>query len=122
MLSDTQIFTRVFKSSKYSDWRNEKQEFARDYPDHVPVVVYFDQEGSLPNILKKRVAKSSTIGEFHFKIKKNRNLRPTEATFLLIDNTMPAQHQLIGQLYKQFKSQCGILVVRVMCENTFGGV
>jgi len=61
------------------------------------------------------------LGHFLLTIRKRMpELRPSEAIFLLVDNTSPCNAEEMGVLYDRHKEDDGFLYIKYTTENTFG--
>jgi GABA(A) receptor-associated protein len=94
------------------------------YPNRLPVIVTRANYSSkdLPFLSKNKylVPNDITIGAFVYIIRKNLNLRPEVALFVLVGNTLPTTSTSMGELYDLYKTEDGVLYISYTSENTFG--
>ena len=110
-----------------SDLQLREGEFERirlKHPDKVPVFLSKSESSkdNLPEIRKRKflVPTQYTMGEFVMTIRKWLLLRPEQAIFIFIDNTLPSASSTIGQVYEAHKGKDGVLRIVYSAENTFG--
>ena len=60
------------------------------------------------------------MNQFTFIIRKRIKLDPSQAIFLMIDNTLCPSNTNIGDVYDSQHSEDGFLYVKYASENTFG--
>jgi GABA(A) receptor-associated protein len=94
------------------------------YPDRIPVIVEKAPNSKVPEIDRKKylVPKDITVGAFETEIRKHMKLKPEEAIFLFVNNTIPPTGSLISQVYDKHKESDGLLYVTYSGENTFGSL
>lgn len=95
------------------------------YPDRIPIYVEKspDCKSDIAQIEKHKylVPFDMSMGNFMYVIRKNIKLKPNEAIFLFINkNTLAPTSSILGELYKQYKSDDKMLHVCYTSENTFG--
>lgn len=88
------------------------------YPDRVPVKVIPDKHISFIDKTQFLVPKTYTISKFMSVIRTKISIKKDQAIFLLIDNSLPASCELIGNIYD--KSDKPYLLIHLKMENTFG--
>lgn len=104
--------------------RQEESDRIKDkYPDRIPVIYEMDLYNQNAVSLKKTkylVPNSLTIGQFVYVLRKQMTLKPEEAVFLTINNTLPPTSATMSQVYKEHKDPDGFLYFSVTRENTYG--
>jgi GABA(A) receptor-associated protein len=104
--------------------KEEARKILLKYPERIPIIC----ESIHPEALRidKRkylVPKELTVGQFVFTIRKRINLDANEALFIFTeDNTAPASHTPIIQIYNEKKDKDGFLYMKITKESTFGGL
>jgi GABA(A) receptor-associated protein len=101
----------------------EANRIKEKYPDRIPIICEVDKKNSSSLNLKKTkylVPESLTVGQFVYVLRKQMTLRPEEAIFIMINNTLPPTAALMSQIYRQHKDFDGFLYGTILRENTFG--
>ena len=90
------------------------------HPDRVPVHVNVG-DGLYLDKYKYLVPRTMTVGEFGVIIRKRMNkLKPYEAIFLFVGNTLPPQPSTFSELHRQYAENNMLLNLEYRKENTFG--
>ena len=92
------------------------------YPDRVPVYVN-KKEGSNVEEIKKHkylVPKDMTMGNFIYVLRKNINLKSSQALFVFVDNLIVSNSEMMGEIYNKHKNEDKFLYVIYSSESTFG--
>ena len=99
---------------------DKPENLLQKHPDRVPVCVnvgtglYLDRH-------KYLVPRTMTVGEFSVIIRKRMNkLKPYEAIFLFVGNTLPPQPSTFSELHRQHAENNMLLKLEYRKENTFG--
>uniref|UniRef100_G1Q0W8 GABA type A receptor associated protein like 1 n=1 Tax=Myotis lucifugus TaxID=59463 RepID=G1Q0W8_MYOLU len=82
--------------------KKEGEKIRKKYPDRVPVSVQ-DSPSPLCSLLLPFFYKTSflhPVGQFYFLIRKRIHLRPEDALFFFVNNTIPPTSATMGQLYE----------------------
>ena len=92
------------------------------YPNSVCTIVEKSPTSNIARIDKKKflIPKDLTIGQFIYVIRKRINLRPSEAIFIFINNTLPPSIATIGSIYDKYQNEDGFLYMEYRGENVFG--
>ena len=61
-----------------------------------------------------------TVGQFFYLFRKTLHLKPEEACFLYVGNTLVPLAQGISQVYQEYRDKDGLLYMRYATEHTFG--
>ena len=90
-----------FKSKhSFEDRFNETRTIMERYPDRIPVICERARNASkdCPDIDKHKylVPKDFTLGQFVYVIRKKINIKPDEAIFLFVSNTIPSSSSIIS--------------------------
>ena len=113
-----------FKSRiSFEDRKDESTRILKKYDDRIPIICEkSNTNDSMPTIdkIKYLVPADLSIGQFMYVIRKRLTLKPEQAIFLFIDNTLPPASELISSIYTKYKDEDGFLYVKYSGENTFG--
>ena len=113
-----------FKENFTLQKRTEESSCIRKkYPDRIPVIVEKLSSSDIETIDKKKflVPADLTLGQFLYVIRKRiQNLKPEQAIFIFINNSLVSQTSLMSQLYKEHHDTDGFLYAVYSGENTFG--
>jgi len=123
--------TGEFKSKHAFEKRvAEAGRIVSKYPDRTPVIVEKSKEPSCPSIDKQKylVPCDLTVGQFVYVIRKRLKLKPEQAIFLFINNSLAPTSTLMSELYKEHgrrngpmdTGRDGFLYITYSLENTFG--
>ncbi|XP_049986139.1 gamma-aminobutyric acid receptor-associated protein-like 1 isoform X1 [Alexandromys fortis] len=82
--------------------KKEGEKIRKKYPDRVPVIVEKAPKARVPDLDKRKylVPSDLTVGQFYFLIRKRIHLRPEDALFFFVNNTIPPTSATMGQLYE----------------------
>jgi GABA(A) receptor-associated protein len=115
-------YIRDFKEMDFNARKSESERVTQKYPDRCPVIV--DRlDGALAPILKKHkylVPRDLTVGQLTYIIRKHIKLKPEQAIFIFIKETIPSSSSLIGDVFETKKDVDGFLYAVYTLENTFG--
>ena len=89
------------------------------YPDRIPIIVDAKKNINL-NKNKYIVPHDLTVGQFMFVLKKRISLEADKSVFLLCNNLLIPNTELIKNLYYNRKDIDGFLYLIIVVENTFG--
>ena len=111
-----------FTESEKLEIKTEINKIRLKYPNYIPVFVFPQEKtGLVVNKNKFLVPKTITVAELFFSVRKKiEKLRPEEALYYFINNTLVLNSSLIIQIYEEYKNEEGLLVITVCKENTFG--
>lgn len=113
-----------FKQTHPFSYRSEEADRVREkYPNRIPVICETDPNNSSVVHLKKMkylVPDSLTVGQFVYVLRRQMTLKPEEAVFLMINNTLPPTAALMCQIYNEHKDLDGFLYCYCCKESTFG--
>lgn len=113
----------MFKSQySFEHRKNETTKIREKYPSRFPVVVERLKDSKLPEIDKHKflVSNELTVGQFIYVIRKRINLKPEEAIFIFVNNTLPPTSELMCNLYRNYKDEDGFLYASFTGEQVFG--
>ncbi len=107
----------------FSSRCDESQRVLEKYPNRIPIICEADSNNSNAIRLKKTkylVPNSLTVGQFVFVLRKQTILKPEEALFITINNSLPPNAALMSQIYNEHRDVDGFLYAYLCKENTFG--
>lgn len=98
-----------------------RQRMMLRHPDTIPVEVILDKscDFELPQ-RKLMVRKDMTVGEFISLLRLKMKLKPEEATFILMNNTIPKISASMSDMYEEHMDEAQVLSCVICKENTFG--
>jgi GABA(A) receptor-associated protein len=102
---------------------DEFERIRLNYPDRIPIFVGKDpKKSNLPDIGKKKFLAPAdiTVTEFLYVIRKWIKLKPEEALYIYIKDTIPPMTSKLGEIYSLYKDSDGALRMIYSLENTFG--
>ena len=115
-------FMRKFKKIEFNSRRSEAERVLQKYPDRCPIIV--DRlDGSSAPILKKNkylVPRDLTVGQLIYMIRKYLKVKPEQAIFLFVKETIPPTSSLVGDVFEKKKDVDGFLYAVYSMENAFG--
>ena len=108
-----------FRKQKKEERIQISQKIMSKYPRRVPIIVDCKKE---INLDKKKyiVPNNLTVGQFMYILKKRINIDHTQSIFLLCNNQLVINTELINNLYIKQKDYDGFLYIIITLENTFG--
>jgi GABA(A) receptor-associated protein len=91
------------------------------YPDRIPVIIKKGNKET-PDIdrCKYLVPKDITFSTFTCIIRKRIKLTKDQAIFIMVNNILVNQSEIMSSIYKKYKSQNGSLELTYSTESTFG--
>lgn len=111
------------KLHSFEKRKKEADRILEKYPEKIPVIVQKALNNTLlPEIDKNKylVPKDLSIGQFSYVIRKRIKLKPEDALFISIENTIPPTSSILLQIYEEYKDKDGFLYVEISGESTFG--
>jgi len=101
--------------------RSESSKILDRYPDRIPVIIIKGSKET-PDIDRSKylVQYDMTISEFMTIIRKHINIKKDQALFLMINDTIPKQSDILSSIYKENKDPDGLLYITYIVESTFG--
>jgi len=102
----------------------ELDRLQKNHPDKIPVFVTKspNSNDSVPDIRKHKflVPSELTMAQFLATIRRWIMLKPEQAMYIFIGNTMPMTSSTMKQLHDKHKDKDGVLRMCYATENTFG--
>uniref|UniRef100_A0A3Q2HL50 Gamma-aminobutyric acid receptor-associated protein-like 1-like protein n=1 Tax=Equus caballus TaxID=9796 RepID=A0A3Q2HL50_HORSE len=93
-----------------------------DHTYRVPVIVEKSTKVRVPDLDERKYLAPSdlTVGQFYFLIWKRIHLRPEDALFLFVNNTIRPTSAVMGQLYEDNHEGDYFLYVACSDESVYG--
>jgi GABA(A) receptor-associated protein len=113
----------MFSSKKSLEERKEEsKQILEKYSDRIPIIITIGPKSAIKPMKKNKflAPKNISLGQFAATIRTRINLKPSEALFLFINDTLPAMNDTIIRLYDMHKNIDGFLYVNITEESTFG--
>ena len=100
---------------------NEYRRIMDKYPDRIPVIIKKAKTHD-PDIDRNKylVPKDITFGSFVYIIRQRLKMKQDQALFILVNNTLVNQTDIMSHIYKKYKSTEGCLNLVYTLESTFG--
>ena len=91
------------------------------YPDRIPVIIKKGNKEA-PDIDRHKylVPKDITFSTFTCIIRQRIKLSQDQAIFIMVNNTLVNQREIMSSVYNKHKSQDGSLQLTYSTESTFG--
>ena len=91
------------------------------YPDRIPVIIKKGNKEA-PDIDRHKylVPKDITFSTFTCIIRQRIKLTQDQAIFIMVNNTLVNQSEIMSSIYKKYKSNNGSLYLVYSTESTFG--
>jgi hypothetical protein len=93
----------------------------RKYPDRIPVILHKGNKIA-PDIDRNKylVPKDITFSSFVGVVRQRLRIKPDEALFIMANNSLVTQSELMSSIYYKYKSPEGFLLLEYSLESTFG--
>lgn len=108
-----------FRKQKLEERIKISKKIMIKYPDRVPIIVDCKKEINLDKN-KYLVPNNINLGQLMYILKKKININKNQSIFLLCNNTLLLNTELINSLYNKHKDYDGFLYIILSLENTFG--
>ena len=108
-----------FRRQKLEERIQISQKIILKYPQRVPIIVDCKKELKLDKN-KYIVPIDLTLGQFMYILKKRININHEQSIFLLCNNQLVINTELINNLFNRQKDYDGFLYIIISLENTFG--
>ena len=106
-----------YKDKPFEERKNEFLKIKNKHPLHTPIIVNTQIKTKKNKFI---VPSDSSLSNFKAMFRVYVNLKPEEAIFILINNTMVPGTNLISSIYQKHKDRDGFLYLDIFKENTFG--
>ena len=123
--NDKENIPNRFKQEKSLEKRVKSSRIVlQNYKDCIPVIVQKNETcETLADMQQKQflVPRDLTIGQFLFVIRRKIEMKPEQAIFFLVNNTLPLTSSTMGEIYEAYHdAEDGFLYCFYMQEKTFG--
>jgi len=108
-----------FKRQKVEERIKISQKIMSKYPQRVPIIVDYKKEINLDKN-KYIVPNNLTVGQFMYILQKRIQLKHEQSIFLLCNNELIFNTELIQNLFNRHRDYDGFLYIIISLENTFG--
>lgn len=108
-----------FRRQKLEERIKISHKIMSKYPQRVPIIVDCKKDIDLDKN-KYIVPKDLTVGQFMYILKKRIKINNKQSIFLLCNNILIINTELIKNLYNKHKDVDGFLYIIISLENTFG--
>jgi len=108
-----------FRRQKAEERIKISQKIMSKYPQRVPIIVDCKKEINLDKN-KYIVPNDLTVGQFMYILKKRIQINHEQSIFLLCNNELIINTELINHLFNKHKDYDGFLYIIISLENTFG--
>ncbi|VDM30610.1 unnamed protein product [Hydatigera taeniaeformis] len=100
----------------------EGKKISERYPSCVPVIVEKSPRANVPNLDKNKflVPIDLTVGQFYYLIRKRIELKPEQALFFFVDNSIPPTSATMGALYEEYRDSDKFLYIAYSDESVYG--
>lgn len=102
----------------------ELSKIMRKHPGKIPLYITkaTDARSTIPDIKKNKflVPDEFTMANVQHTIRLWLKLKPEEAIFIFINNTIPPHNMTMLEIYHKYMSRDGLLRITYTSENTFG--
>ena len=100
----------------------ESKKILLKYPSRIPIIVEKRDNCEFDDINKKKylVPKDMPMAQFVCVIRGRIKLDPSKTLFVMVNNTLVAGADNIGEIYDTHKDKDGFLYIVYTSENTFG--
>lgn len=116
---DNYSFINEFRTQTLDERKKICDTLMEKHPHAIPIIV--DCKNDI-KLLKKKyiVPKTLTMGQFMYMIKKKLSLDSTQSIFLLCNNILLNNTQMIINIYNRHHDDDGFLYIILTLENVFG--
>ena len=110
---------------KIEDRKKESSKIREKHPDRIPVICEKSHKCGvqIPDIdkIKFLTPNDMVFGQFIYVVRKRIQIKPSQAIFLFINNTiLPHSSDTLALLYEKHADPDGFLYCKYSGENTFG--
>jgi len=108
-----------FRRQRVEERIKISQKIMSKYPERVPIIVDYKKEINLDKN-KYIVPNNLTVGQFMYILHKKIQLNHEQSIFLLCNNELIFNTELIKNLFNRHRDYDGFLYIIISLENTFG--
>lgn len=112
-------FIYAFQNQDLEERKRSSELIMKKHVDSIPIIVDCKSNIEL-NKKKYIVPKSLNVEQFVYTLRKKLKLDQSQGIFLLCNNTMISNNQMIINIYNKHHHEDGFLYIILTCENVFG--
>ena len=112
-------FICTFQNQDLEERKKSSESIIKKYPKSVPIIVDCKSDIGLDKN-KYIVLKTLTIDQFMYTLRKKIKIDSSKSIFLLCNNTMISNNQMIINIYNKHHHLDGFLYIILTLENVFG--
>jgi GABA(A) receptor-associated protein len=99
---------------------NDTAMIREKYPDRIPCILQSKTTQIHLNKHKYLLPQDLSVSQFIYIVRKKVDIKPEQAVFLFVNDTIPAGSMMISQLYQEQRDTDNYLYFFMCFENTFG--
>lgn len=115
---DCEYITK-FRKQKVEERIKISKRIILEYPQRVPIIVDCKKDINLDKN-KYIVPDNLTVGQLMYILNKRIQTNHTKSIFLLCNNELIKNNEIINNIFKRHKDYDGFLYIIITLENTFG--
>uniref|UniRef100_A0A1A7Y4D4 Gamma-aminobutyric acid receptor-associated protein-like 1 n=1 Tax=Iconisemion striatum TaxID=60296 RepID=A0A1A7Y4D4_9TELE len=102
--------------------RAEGERVRAKHPDKIPIIIDRASTSRAPELNKKKylVPSNLTVGQLCFLIRQRMSLRPEEALFFFVNNSLPPSSCPLSTLYEEHHEEDLFLYMTYSNESVYG--
>jgi GABA(A) receptor-associated protein len=110
------------KTFTYEQRQTESLRILSKHPERIPIICCKSLNSNVPILDKHKylVPRDLTLGQFIYIIRTRLKLDKEKGLYLFFNGIIPANNELITNIYDKYKDSDGFLYVYYTSENTFG--
>lgn len=112
-------FMYTFQNQDFEERKRSSEIIMNKHSESIPIIVDCKSNIEL-NKKKYIVPKTLNVGQFISTIRKKINIDSSQSIFLLCNNTMISNNQMIINIYNKHHHADGFLYIILTLENVFG--
>jgi hypothetical protein len=112
-------FIRAFQDKDFDERKKSSEIIMKKHPESIPIIVDCKSNIEL-NKKKYIVPKNLNMSQFMSNIRKKINIDSSQSIFLLCNNTMISNNQIVINVYNKHHHADGFLYIILTLENVFG--
>lgn len=112
-------FIHAFQDQDFEERKKSSEIIMKKHPESIPIIVDCKSNIEL-NKKKYIVPKNLNMSQFMSTIRKKINIDSSQSIFLLCNNTMISNNQIVINVYNKHHHEDGFLYIILTLENVFG--